>query len=203
MRNLNLRQYIKNNLKQEIYRNLQKRQQNKINNELNELKFDELAKIYIYIYINQDDLVKIKQYNALNLNILQKIAHQRNKNTTGLKKKNLIYTLIRSEKSHKKDNYIKYLNKNTDNEIHNEINKLRLQLLNISPYLKKEYLNQIRKRLYDIEKKTSKNRAEKKNYVKNYQKDQLILNIKDNIYQLIIEIITIHIYKILSICLIV
>ena len=44
MRNLNLRQYIKNNLKQEIYRNLQKRQQNKINNELNELKFDELAK---------------------------------------------------------------------------------------------------------------------------------------------------------------
>ena len=153
--------------------------------------------------INQDDLVKIKQYNALNLNILQKIAHQRNKNTTGLKKKNLIYTLIRSEKSHKKDNYIKYLNKNTNNEIHNEINKLRLQLLNISPYLKKEYLNQIRKRLYDIEKKTSKNRAEKKNYVKNYQKDQLILNIKDNIYQLIIEIITIHIYKILSICLIV
>ena len=78
-----------------------------------------------------------------------------------------------------------------------------MQLLNISPYLKKEYLNQIRKRLYDIEKKTSKNRAEKKNYAKNYQKDQLILNIKDNIYQLIIEIITIHIYKILSICLIV
>ena len=46
MRNLNLsmREYIKNNLKQEIYRNLQKRQQNKINNELNKLKFDELAK---------------------------------------------------------------------------------------------------------------------------------------------------------------
>ena len=53
MRNLNLsmREYIKNNLKQEIYRNLQKRQQNKINNELNKLKFDELAKIYIYILI--------------------------------------------------------------------------------------------------------------------------------------------------------
>ena len=39
-----MRGYIKNNLKQEIYRNLQKRQQNKINNELNKLKFDELAK---------------------------------------------------------------------------------------------------------------------------------------------------------------
>ena len=138
MRNLNLsmREYIKNNLKQEIYRNLQKRQQNKINNELNKLKFDELAK-KIYIYINQDDLEKIKQYNALNLNTLQKIAYQPNINTTGLKKKNLIYTLIRSEKSHKEDNYIKYLNKDTNNEIHNEINKIRLQLVNISPYLKK------------------------------------------------------------------
>ena len=99
-----MRQYIKNNLKQEIYRNLQKRQQNKINNELNKLKFDELAKKN---NINQDDLEKIKQYNALNLNILQKIAHQRNINATGLKKKILVYTLIKTEKSHKEDNYIK------------------------------------------------------------------------------------------------
>ena len=36
-------EYI-NKLKQEIYRNIHKRQQNKINNELNKLKFDELAK---------------------------------------------------------------------------------------------------------------------------------------------------------------
>ena len=43
-------EYI-NKLKQEIYRNIHKRQQNKINNELNKLKFDELAKKYIYIYI--------------------------------------------------------------------------------------------------------------------------------------------------------
>ena len=85
MRNLNLsmRQYIKNNLKQEIYRNIKKRQQNKINNELNKLKFDELAKKNI----NQDDLEKIKQYNALNLNTLLKIAQQRNINITRLKKK--------------------------------------------------------------------------------------------------------------------
>ena len=103
-------------------------------------------KIYIYIYIAQHDLEKMKHQNALKLNTLQKIAQQRNINTIGLKKKKLIYTLIRSEKCHKEDNYIKYLNKNTNNEIHNEINKLRLQLLNISPYLKKEYLNQIRKR---------------------------------------------------------
>ena len=124
MRNLNItkREYI-NNLKQEIYRNIKKRQQNKINNELNKLKFNELANKN---NTNQDDLEKIKQYNALKLNILQKIAHQRNINITGLKKKKLIYALVRSEKSHKENNYIKYINKNTNNEIHNEINKIRL-----------------------------------------------------------------------------
>ena len=55
--------------------------------------------------------------------------------------------LIRSEKSHKEDNYIKCLNKDTNNQIHNKINKIRLELVNISSYLNKEYLNQIRKRL--------------------------------------------------------
>ena len=132
MRNLNKtkREYI-NILKQEIYRNIKKRQQNKIDNELNKLKFNELANKN---NINQDDLEKIKQYNALKLNILQKIVQQRNINTTGLKKKKLIYTVIRSEKSHKEDNYIKYINKDTNNEIHNEINKIRLQLVNISSY---------------------------------------------------------------------
>ena len=63
MRNLNKtkREYI-NILEQEIYRNIQKRQQNKIHNELNKLKFNELANKN---NINQDDLEKIKQYNAL------------------------------------------------------------------------------------------------------------------------------------------
>ena len=83
MRNLNItkREYI-NNLKQKLYRNIHKRQQNKINNELNKLKSDELA--------NKNNLEKIKEYNALKLNILQKIAQQRNINITGLKKKKLI-----------------------------------------------------------------------------------------------------------------
>ena len=76
-------------LKQEIYRNIQKRKQNKINNELIKLKFNILTNKN---NINQDDLVKIKQYNTLNLKTLQKIAQQRNINTTRLKKKNLIYT---------------------------------------------------------------------------------------------------------------
>ena len=69
--------------------------------------------------------------------------------------------LIRSEVSHKENNYIKYLNKDTNNEIHKQINKIRMQLVNVSSHLKKQYLNQIRKTLYETEKKTKINRTEK------------------------------------------
>ena len=70
--------------------------------------------------------------------------------------------LIRSGKSHKENNYVEYVTKDINNEIHSEINKIRKQLVNVSSYLKKEYLNQIWKRLYEIEKKTKMNRNEKK-----------------------------------------
>ena len=94
--------------------------------------------------------------------MLQKIAQQRNINSTQVKKKNLTYMLIRSGKSHKENNYVEYVTKDINNEIRSEINKIRKQLVNVSSYLKKEYLNQIRKRLYEIEKKTKINRNEKK-----------------------------------------
>ena len=158
-----INEILKSKLKQEMYRNIQKTKQDKINNELKKLRFNKLANKN---NISQDDLVKIKQLNDLSLKTLQKIAHQRNIDSTDRKKENLIYMLIRSEVSHKENNYIKYLNKDTNNEIHNEINKIRMQLVNVSSYLKKQYLNQIRKRLYEIEKKTKINRTEKTKLLK-------------------------------------
>ena len=122
-------------LQQEIYRNIQKRKQDKINNELKKLRFNELADRN---NITQADLEKIKQLKDLTLKTLQKIAQQRNINTTGLKKKNLIYTLIRSEKSHKENNYLEYITKDTNNEIHDKINEIRKQLINITSYLKRK-----------------------------------------------------------------
>ena len=117
---------------------------------LKKLRFNKLANRN---NITQDDLVKIKQLKDLSLKTLQKIAQQRNINSTGAKKENLIYMLIRSEISHKENNYLEYLTKDINNEIHNEINQIRKQLVNVSPYLKIEDLNQIRKRLYKIEKR--------------------------------------------------
>ena len=102
MKNLDTskREYI-NKLKQMIYRNIQKSKQDKINNELKKLRFNKLANKN---NISQDDLVKIKQLNDLSLKTLQKIAQQRNINSTGIKKENLIYMLMRSEISHKENN---------------------------------------------------------------------------------------------------
>ena len=54
--------------------------------------------------------------------------------------------LIRSEKSHKEDNYLKFITKDTTNEIHNKINDIRKVLVNVSQYLKKQKLKQIRER---------------------------------------------------------
>ena len=149
--------YIKK-LQQELYRNIQKRKQSKLNNELIKLRFNKLAGRN---NISQDDLNKIKDLNNLNIKTLQKTAQQRNINTTELKKKGLIHTSIRSEISHKENNYLEYTNKDINNEILNKINDIRIQLVNVSLYLKKEELVKIRKRLYEIEKKIKINRSEK------------------------------------------
>ena len=122
-------------LQQEIYRNIQKRKQDKINNELKKLRLYELADRN---NITQANLEKIKQFKDLTLTTLQKIDQQRNINTTGVKKNNLIYMLIRSEKSHKENNYLEYITKDTTNEIHNKINVIRKALVNVSSYLEKD-----------------------------------------------------------------
>ena len=75
--------------------------------------------------------------------------------------KNLIYMLKRSKKSHKENNYLEYITKDTNNEIHNKINEIRKQLVNVSLYLEKEKLERIRKRLYEIKKKTQITRTER------------------------------------------
>ena len=83
-----------------------------------------------------------------------------------MSKRNLIYGLIRSEPANNEEKYISYQNKDTNNDIHNEINKIRLQLFDVSQYLNKKALYDIRKRLYDIEKLTKINRSEKNKLLK-------------------------------------
>ena len=79
-----------------------------------------------------------------------------------MSKRNLIYALIRSEAANNEETYISYLN----NDIHNEIKKIRLQLFDVWQYLNKKALYDIRKTLYDLEKVTEINRSEKNKLLK-------------------------------------
>ena len=157
-----IRKRLNKILKKQIYREIQKRKQNKINNEMKKLKFDELVNKN---NITESDVANIKKLNAYSLKTLKLIDKARNINSN-MSKRNLIYGLIRSEPANNEEKYISYQNKDTNNDIHNEINKIRLQLFDVSQYLNKKALYDIRKRLYDIEKLTKINRSEKNKLLK-------------------------------------
>ena len=83
------------------------------------------------------------------------------------------------------------MNKDTNNDIHNKINKIKLQLFDVSQYLNKKALYDIRKRLYDIEKLTKINRSEKNKLLKelnsicsdlNFERKKMISDYRDDNY---------------------
>ena len=153
-----IRKRLNKVLKKRIYREIQKRKQNKINNELKKIKFNKL--VNDNNNITEDDIANIKKLSAYSLKTLQLIVKARNINSN-MSKKNLIYALIRSEPANNEEKYISYLNKDTNNDIPNEINKIKIQLFDVSQYLNKKALYDIRKRLYGIENLTKVNRSEK------------------------------------------
>ena len=70
-----------------------------------------------------------------------------------MSEEDLIYTLLRSEKNILEDNYMKYINNNTDNELHARINNARVIASKLGNILTKEERNFIRKELYKLQNK--------------------------------------------------
>ena len=136
-----IRKKLNRRLKNEIYRNILKRKQNKINNELKKLRLHKLANID---NISEGDLVNIKKYNAYSLKTLQQIAKLRIINSN-MSKKDTIYALIRSEPVINEEKYISYLNTDSNNDIDNKINEISIQLFEVSPYMNKKTLKDIKK----------------------------------------------------------
>ena len=126
-----IRKKVNRRLKNEIYRNILKRKQNKINNELKKLRLHKLANID---NISEGDLVNIKKYKAYSLKTLQQIAKLRIINSN-MSKKDTIYALIRSEPVINEEKYISYLNTDSNNDIDNKINEISIQLFEVSPYM--------------------------------------------------------------------
>ena len=70
-----------------------------------------------------------------------------------MSKEDLIYTLLRSEKIILEDNYMKYINNNTDNELHARINSIRIAATKLGNILINEERKIIREELYRLENK--------------------------------------------------
>ena len=90
-------------------------------------------------------MVNIRQLVALPVITLRQIAKLRNI-STNFSKSDTIYALIRSDAIINEQKYIF----DSNIEIRNKVNSVRMQLLDVSPYLNKTERSDIRKRLYSI-----------------------------------------------------
>ena len=112
--------------------------------------------------VSESDLHKAIKLQKMSQDDLKKIAIlQRIKNINDFLKKDLIYTLLRSEKHLLEDNYVKYINNNTDDEIKARINNNRTMLTKLDNIVTKYERNIIKKDLYKIENKKRLTRAQK------------------------------------------
>ena len=80
--------------------------------------------------ISERDMVNIKQLVALTVKTLREIAKLRNI-STNLSKNDTIYALIRSDPIINEQKYIF----DSNNEIRDKINEIRMQLFDVSTYL--------------------------------------------------------------------
>ena len=94
----------------------------------NELKKLRLAKL-ANNNVSERDMVNIKQLVALTVKTLREIAKLRNI-STNLSKNDTIYALIRSDPIINEQKYIF----DSNNEIRDKINKIRMQLFDASTY---------------------------------------------------------------------
>ena len=98
--------------------------------------------------IPNNDLRKATKLQNMSLDDLKKIAKlQRIKNYDTLAKEDLIYTLLRSESDLVESNYEKYITNNTNGEIKDKINKIRIVLARLGNIITKNVRKKIKKDL--------------------------------------------------------
>ena len=102
--------------------------------------------------ISKNDLHKAKELHNMSIDNLKKIAILRRiKNYDNLSREDLIYTILRSESSLIENNYMKYINNNTNDKIKPKINNIRIILSRLGNIVTKDDTNKIREELYEIE----------------------------------------------------
>ena len=115
--------------------------------------------------ISENDLRKVTKLQSMSIADLRKIPKLRKlKNCDKMSKKDLIYTLLRSEKNISEDNYIKYISINIDDNdgIRTKINNINIVLARLGNIIAKKDRDKIRKELYDIDKRKDSQKLKKK-----------------------------------------
>ena len=149
-------------LKNEINRNIQKRKNTQIINELKKLKRLKRSNLVKKENISQKELDEAKRLSNLPTKIFKKLVQLRNVETTGLKRSDLLYILMRTQKHHKEDEYLGYLLDDSQNEVMLKSNKIKMLIIKLGMQLDKSDRDAIRKRLEEISKLKLTKRQTKK-----------------------------------------
>ena len=96
--------------------------------------------------VSESDFYKATKLQTLWLDGLKQISNLRRiKDHDNLSKEDLICTILKPEKNLQEDNYIEYLNNNTDDEIKAKINNIRIELIKLGNIINKKDRDKIKK----------------------------------------------------------
>ena len=125
-----------------------------------EVKLEKIAKIQ---NISKNELNKVQNLQKKSIDELRGVARLRKiKNSDNLTKEGLIISLLKSESSRAECNYIKDFNDNTnDDKIRGKISDIRMILNRLGNMITKHDRKEIKKELYEIEKKENLSEKEK------------------------------------------
>ena len=121
-----------------------------------QMGLEKIAKIQ---NISENELRKTENLQSKSIDKLREIARLRGfKKLDDLTKEDLIFRLLKSESNPVERSYMKYFNNSTsddtyDDEIKSKINDIRLILSRLGNIVTKKYRKDVKKELYEIEKK--------------------------------------------------
>ena len=147
------------NIKEELYRNLQKRKNIQIVKDLKRLKKSNLAKKE---NISQKELDEFKRLCDLLTKILRKIFQLRNVDSTGLKRSELFYILMRTQKHHKETEYLNHLQADPISDMKSMIIKIKKVIAELGMLLSKSERNITKKRLNEIDRERPNRRQSRR-----------------------------------------
>ena len=138
-------------LKDELYRELEKRKYNKIINKVKRLKRLKNTPLANKENISEKELYELSTLTKLPTQSLKKLAQLRGVETTGLKRHELLTNLMGTEKHHREQKYLKHLQSDSVSQIDTLINLIRTDIIKLDRLLDKSDRKKIKKRLYETE----------------------------------------------------